>query len=622
MKETLAILSIVMSCLGITIGLIVFVYVRYVAIRQMDEKLETIHEAQLSIPNNERVGIEPKKDVVIQQHPNQESTRSTVTDSTYFVSYFGMCFQNPNKQFGMGSSQKTSNHNGRDKKMLGFDEERGNDKPVLTIEIPKHEEDHQQRGIVPLNDTMQTPPTDGEHSSVDSTLSEPQQKEDDVFRNNPDLLIQKNKNQNQNRIQGGNVFSYNASISNQQKRDQIQGDAFHNDPNGVNQHRIDQMNAKNQDAFRNNPMLYKNEIIDQTHDSTSLDFSEDSNATSNKLVYSDDEESIPSAEQYEIGRGNTLAQIKRNSQLSYEQQAEAISYVKKSDYIMHDTEQPKYKVMQFTDNPPPSNSNNNPNIFIQEENMFDQRKIYQSENQSYFSSDDDISSANDISSAMGEFNYSNSTSPILLEFTSPTNYMINKIDATLVIPDLDRIDSSSSDSGGIPNDSGDWELSSSSEDRSEQEEATKVRTRDSTTTRRRKYQNATDNERGSTDLIASTKSAVPSATTSTTTSATTSTTSTTHSTNAQHQLQEPKIDLCSFCSREYNVEEGIKFSFDDRCPHLMCVDCCEEGKATQFDGDCPLCNFQKSSKQRKRVSMPPRAGERREAHGQVVTAVI
>jgi len=168
------------------------------------------------------------------------------------------------------------------------------------------------------------------------------------------------------------------------------------------------------------------------------------------------------------------------------------------------------------------------------------RKIDKSsslENPSYFSSDDERSSTIDLTDyhdqADDDIRYTNSDEQLSLQ-----RFMVEQIDSSLTIPDL----------AGSGSDSGDWELSSSSEDRSQISSDKKGR--------------AASNDGEAKDFID-----------------------------------------CIYCHKKFNAEEGVRFSFDERCKHLLCEQCCEEGRAAQFNGECPECHF------RQNVPRIPRAGQ-------------
>ncbi len=588
MAETIiAIVSIILSLVGISVAIAIYVYVRCFAMKRIDHKLDSIQEAQtvaISKAYEQRVGIEPKKEVVIQQQiPHQESTLTTVTDSTYFVSYFGMCFpKEPLKTlggmmggggggFGGGESSQKFNVENTNKKMREIDEERGLGKPVQSIEIPKHERNIQNDQIQ-RNHNMTTPDNNDQNSVASSLSSEHQ----DIFRK---------------------THSYQHQ------------DVFRNNPNTTKEHSM-KSNERNEDFFRTNPKnppieIENNKIHDKNGD---LDLSEDSKEDSktneddgvsyqsdNKMEYSDDDEddSFKTPEENEQRSPLYNGHKKKFSEDSQPQNGidsqgglspnNDIGIQHNDGIISKNLE--SNVTMETGSNIPMASSSESQ--YRTENEIINYTKTFQSENQSYFSSDEEKSS----STSDDDYYHSAAIAPYGEdEFDSP-KYLVHKLDSSLSIPDLAH-SSSSSGSGG---DSGDWELSSSSEDRSEKEEKRRQRQRMVT------FDGSNDGNGKSASH------------------------SFQESIDTQQQHNQPSTDICPFCGRKYIKEEGVKFSFDEKCDHLMCMNCCEDGKAAEFNGECPICNLQTpaitstSIPPSKSLAMPPRSGEKKQE--QVIMAI-
>lgn len=64
-------------------------------------------------------------------------------------------------------------------------------------------------------------------------------------------------------------------------------------------------------------------------------------------------------------------------------------------------------------------------------------------------------------------------------------------------------------------------------------------------------------------------------------------------------------EICIFCDEEYNKKEGVRFSYDEKCTHLMCMNCINDGKFSKCNGECPQCNAGKNS-----LRKPPRANQK------------
>mmetsp|Transcript_14691 Transcript_14691/g.17097 ORF Transcript_14691/g.17097 Transcript_14691/m.17097 type:complete len:482 (+) Transcript_14691:95-1540(+) len=163
---------------------------------------------------------------------------------------------------------------------------------------------------------------------------------------------------------------------------------------------------------------------------------------------------------------------------------------------------------------------------------------------SYLSSDDEVSTGNSTNSSFDV----NEEDEQEIQYTSSA-LLVQEIDASLTLPNLDESSS---------NDSVDWELSSSSEDLSEGEE-TYAESRDDD--RVIKRVDTTDDE--------------------------------------EFEKEDTDLDECTFCHKVYNKKDGVRFSYDERCKHLMCIACTEEGKFGYLNGECPRCHFQEK---------PPRGG--------------
>ena len=595
----IAIISIILSSVGITVAFAVFIYVRCFAIKEMDEKLEHIQESQPPIANDQRVGIEPKKEVVIEQQlPTQESTRSTVTDSTYFVSYFGMCFQKePLKHLGMESSRKVTDNKGvMKKRMMDIDEEKGEGKPCQSIEFPKQEV---------MNEKMMVINEERGEGNPCQSIEFPHQEEknESIFQNNSSINIPRND---------GEHSSIESSLSDRQQSQ----DFFHNNPNVViaeTKMRQNDEHEQSQDIFRSNP--FKFEEKDANHDSGDLDLSDDTNTTSvyddGKDSNEDDGTSFKSDDKFEYSdddeesfhtppEDNTMNSVQKLKSPIDNAQIDALYLAPRME--KNDTEKNDHnlkipannEMMRIIDDIPAQQYKNNIDTITESksdspnDNTIHQTRTFHSENQSYLSSDDDKSSIEDFSDT---FYTSTETSE---DFHSP-KYMINKIDSSLSLPDL----AGSSESGS--GDSGDWELSSSSEDRSEKEESTKrivLKKRKSAKPKIETIDEYINKTYSNNDHVDQSTSSIP--------------------------TDQRTINICPFCNKEYNKEECIQFSYDERCQHLMCMNCCEEGIAAKYNGACPICNFDDnntSTVSRKRMSMPPRAGERKYTQEQVIMAI-
>ena len=166
-------------------------------------------------------------------------------------------------------------------------------------------------------------------------------------------------------------------------------------------------------------------------------------------------------------------------------------------------------------------------------------------NPSYFSSDDEDDNYDYDETTSSSFGHKSDN--ITQDQETIPSMTVPNVEQSLSIPDLD---------------SGDWEISCSSEDRSEIQTPVNLNNKSNNI----KEEN--------------------------------------HPRQIQYLKPEETIESCTFCHEEYDLSECVRFSYNEKCKHLMCINCCEQGKFAELNGKCPECCSSKLA-----VGKPPRAGQ-------------
>ncbi len=455
------IVGLCVSIAGLLCALMAFIYVKWFAVKKIEDAIESI-SVQIPMGDAERIGIEPMKET-----QTQDSFR---TESSHFVSYFGLCFQpeDPNNKMTYDDNKKI---------------------PFKTIDIFQQQSD----------DRTHTPPTDEEQS--DPSTSNHSDYNDD----GNDAGISIGSKDDGNSIDNEDDFSFN---SDDRKWSNSQPKSNHKD---------DDDDEEGSGSF--GPL--------QGCDNT--DYDEDTD-----MEYSINSDSIVSDHKQRQQKPLTSRDdgIPFSSNIN-----DAVRFIDRVSDACDDgtrthNNRPssRRRTVSFDDSEP---------TIIESENSL---TIIESENPSYFSSDDE--QENDDNSD-DDSSFGNEPSIDKLN-------VVKNIESSLSIPDLEESDTGSN--------SVDWELSVSSA--SSEEKQGDIMVVDLSTT----------------NVNTNTK---------------------------QHQLTEENnniignissesgtsltFSVCPFCHEEYNKEEGIRFSYDERCIHLMCLDCCEDGKFARCNGECPEC---------------------------------
>lgn len=537
-------ISIAIACTGLGIALGVFIYVKCCATKEIERKLkakrlEILAKVEEENLGQSRVGIRPMKN----KPTKQKSSLSTGSETSYFVSYFGMAFQPPKHKSAIIRAPEE-----------GVIEDVENRRTFQSIAHEKHVNMHR------IEETL-TPPTDGEStpseqslmtgtmiklvksgSSTDSGLSNDSakiksSKIEDVLM---DSGLSFDSNTNSTSKSHRKKFNEedddldSLQLSNSDDNDVI------NDIKGKDGEII-RRDSDDSDSFKSfqKPDLfpYDEEVStgSETDQNKKMSLTEESN---NDNIHP---QTLASVVQFmnDMNRGAILEQKHFNKD-----EVQFMSDINRGD--IH--EQKNSKKDEVVEEDIQNLVERYNNKLIRTENSYEGVGS-NLENPSYFSSDDERSSTIGYSEYYGETDddsrYSNEHQP-------QQRYMVQQIDSSLTMPDL-------AESGS---DSGDWELSSSSEDRSEK--PTEKKSRIVIKSIEENIQSAKDEEK---DLI-----------------------------------------TCVFCHVEFDAKEGVRFSFDERCKHLLCESCCEEGKAAQINGECPECHY------RQNVPRIPRVGEQTQRH--------
>ncbi len=448
-----------------------------------------------------RVGIEPRKD----KTTKQKGSRSTGSETSYFVSYFGMAFHQPKIE----STKIKAPEEG-----MIVDEENG--RAFQQIVLTQQQEQHRDSVNRNRYDETQTPPTDGESDPSENSLM-------------TGTLIKV--------VETSSGNSTDSGLSNESRK--MKSSKI--DENITDSELSPGLSlASNSNSTTKNDLSKLNEEDDES-DSLQLSKSDDSQVNYGQsgdysLRDNEDSESFHTPEQFpydeDISTGSE-SEGNKNSNNSNPLTSTLASVVKfmnemNGATILEQNHDSKDGVLDEDIRNLVQGYNNDSR---RTESSFEGTRS-NLENPSYFSSDDERSSTIDLSEYYDETDddgrYSGSQQ-------SQQRYMIQQLDSSLTMPDLAQSGS----------DSGDWELSSSSEDMSQQHPFDE------------KGRDAGKNIEKSQD----------------------------------RNDEEKDLIVCVFCHKDFDAKEGVRFSFDERCKHLLCESCCEEGKAAQYHGECPDCHF-------------------------------
>lgn len=463
MSDIIPIIGLGVSIAGLACALMAFIYVKWFAVKKIEDAIESI-SVQIPMGDAERIGIEPMKDVIIQQTQTQDSVR---TESSHFVSYFGLCFQpEGNKMIDMKNPNSKMSH-GDDRKI-----------PFKSIDI------FQQRS----DERTQTPPTDEEQS--DPSTSNHSDYNDD----SNDAGISIGSKDDGNSIDNEDDFSFKSDDSKRNKRQPKFNDKDDNDDD------------EDGDSFGPLQEYYKtdyDEDIDMEYSINSDSIVSDHKQHKHKPLTSRDD-GIP----FSSNINDAVRFMDRVSDAC-------------DDGTHNNRSIPKRRTVSFDDSEP---------------------TIIESENPSYFSSDDEQENddSHDDDSSFGN------------EPSIEKLIVVKNIESSLSIPDLEE--------SGTGSDSDDWELSSSSASSEGKQLDIMVDVSTVNININTKQQQLTEDNNNIINNISS---------------------------ESETSLS---LSVCPFCHEEYDKEEGIRFSYDERCIHLMCMDCCEEGKFAQCNGECPECS--------------------------------